>query len=167
MTGTKKVQISGKKGTVPPVNFREKQFKTPEKLSLALCGSFWGGKPFWVIFVPFHKFDQKKLFPSNKNISSGFFPFSNLLRKNNFRVIIEQSLFWPKRSFLSISAKMLQNTRKTYLAVCGFLWGKTFSVLFVPFHWFDQKCCFLQIKNFLRIFPFSNLLWKNNFLSFS
>ena len=38
--------------------FQQKCFKTPEKLSLAVCGSFWGGKPFLAVFVLFQWFDQ-------------------------------------------------------------------------------------------------------------
>ena len=52
---------------------------------------------------------------------------------------------------------------KLSLAVYGsFLGGKPFSVLF---HRFDKKNCFHQIKIFLSICPFSNLLKKDNFLS--
>ena len=42
--------------------FSQKCFKTTERHSLAICGSFWGEKQFLLIFVPFYWFDQKKFF---------------------------------------------------------------------------------------------------------
>ncbi len=42
-----------------------------------------------------------------------------------------------------------------------------FLFRFPPFYWFGQKQLFKQIKIFIRICPFSNLLRKTNFLSVS
>ena len=42
-----------------------------------------------------------------------------------------------------------------------------FLLIFLPFYWFVQKKLFKQIQNFLRIFIFSNLLRKTNFLIIS
>ena len=50
MIGTKKNQIFGKNGIVPPWH------------SLAVCGSLCGEKQFLLIFIPIYLFDQKKLF---------------------------------------------------------------------------------------------------------
>ena len=44
---------------------------------------------------------------------------------------------------------------------------KIFLLIFVPFHWFDQKQLYKQIQIFLWICPFSNMLRKTNFQSFS
>ena len=44
---------------------------------------------------------------------------------------------------------------------------KQILLIFVPFYWFDQKQLFKQIQFFLWICPFSNMLRKTNFLSFS
>ena len=40
-------------------------------------------------------------------------------------------------------------------------------LIFIPFYWFDQKELFKQTQIFLRIFPFSNMVRKTNFLSTS
>ena len=48
------------------------------------------------------------------------------------------------------------------------LWRKkVFVLIFIPFYWFDQKHLFKQIQIFLWIYPFSNMVRKTNFLSFS
>ncbi len=47
----------------PKKNFQlisAKKLQSPQKLSLAVFGSFLGGKQILVIFIPFHSFDQKK-----------------------------------------------------------------------------------------------------------
>ena len=44
---------------------------------------------------------------------------------------------------------------------------KQFLLIFIPFYGFDQKDLFKQIQIFLRIFPFSNMGRKTNFLSIS
>ena len=43
----------------------------------------------------------------------------------------------------------------------------SFLLTFVQFYWFEQKQMFKQIKIFLWICTFWNLLWKTNFLSIS
>ena len=47
------------------------------------------------------------------------------------------------------------------------LWRKKFLLIFIPLYLFDQKQLFKQIQIFLRIYPFSNMVRKTNFLSFS
>ena len=91
-------------------------FKTTEKHSLAVCGSFLAEKQFLLIFVHFYWFDQKKLFKKIQ-IFFGIYPFSNLLRKTNFlifSVILSEIATFrnKKRISLWISPKMLQNKRK-------------------------------------------------------
>ena len=64
--------------------------------------------------------------------------------------------------------KTYKTTERQSLAVCGLLcWEKRFLLIFIPFYWFDQKQLFKQIQIFLRICPFSNMVRKTNFLSFS
>ena len=55
-------------------------FPNPRKLNLAVCGTFCGGKLFSVIFVPFHRFYQKKLFSSNQNFPKDL-PLFKLVEK--------------------------------------------------------------------------------------
>ena len=82
--------------------FPQKCFKTTKKLSLAVCGSFQWEK---------HFFGLKAIF---------FFQFlqnASKQQKSLFNCtwlnLMSKALFNPKRCFfLSISAKMLQNTRK-------------------------------------------------------
>ena len=54
-----------------------------------------------------------------------------------------------------------------YQYVAHFVEKKVFVLIFIPFHWFDQKHLFKQIQIFLRIYPFSHMVRKTNFLSFS
>ena len=73
-----------------------------------------------------------------------------------------------KKSSLWISPKMLQNNRKTWFSsICLTLWRKIFLVIFILYYWFVQKKLFKQIQIFLRIFPFSNMVRKTLWLSFS
>ena len=96
-----------------------------------------------------------------------------MLRKTNILTISvllsEIVTFWPKREVLcEYPQKCLKKTENHSLAVCGSHWReKKLLLIFVPFYWFDQKQLFKQIQIFLRIFPFSNLLRKTNFLSIS
>ena len=96
-----------------------------------------------------------------------------MLRKTHFvsiSVLLSEIVtFWSKkRSSLWISAKNIKTTEKHSLAVCGTVWGEIQKkLIFVPFHWFDQKELFRQIQIFLRICPFSNMLRKTNFVSIS
>ena len=129
-------------------------------------------KPIFLIFVPFNWFDQKKLFKQIQ-IFLRICPFSNLLRKTNFLSISEHlsalvTFLTKKRSFCEFPRKRFKTTKNHSLAVCSSLWGeKHFLLIFVPINWFDQKQLFKQIKIFLRICAFSNLLRKTNFLSIS
>ena len=54
-----------------------------------------------------------------------------------------------------------------YQYVAHFVEKKVFVSIFIPFYWFDQKHLFKQIQIFLWIYPFSNMVRKTNFLSFS
>ena len=127
---------------------------------------------FWLIFIPFYRFDQKQLF---KQIQIFFriCPFSNMVSKTNFLsipVFVSEIITFltKKRIFLGISLKMLQNNRKHSLAVCGSLWWeKQFLLIFIPFYRFDQKQLFKQIQIFLWICPFSKMERKPNFVSIS
>ncbi len=125
---------------------------------------------FLIRFLPFYRFDQKKLLKKIQ-IFLRICAFSNLLRKTNIlsiSVLFSEivNFLTKKRSSLLVSPKMLQTKEKHSLAVCGSLWReRQFLLLFVTFYWFDQKQLFKQIKIFLRISHFSNLLRKTNFLS--
>ena len=152
--------------------FPPKCFKTWERYGIALSGSLCGEKKFLLIFIPFYRFDQKKLFKQIQ-IFLWICPFSDMVRKTNFLSIpvfvSEIITFLTKKSiFLWISLKMLQNNRKHSLAVCGSLWwGKQFLLIFIPFYRFDQKQLVKQIQIFLWICPFSNMVRKTNFVSIS
>ena len=143
-------------------------------LSLTVVGSFWGRRRFLVIFVQFHWFDPKKLFPSNQNFPQDFSLLINL-RKNNFLSnslpLSEITPSWPKRDFLSqFQRKCFKTPEKHSLAVVGSIWGRRrflvifvhlhrfdqkylwpsfweeiYLVIFIPFHWFDPKKLFHQI----------------------
>ena len=71
--------------------FSPKCFKTTEKNSLAVCGTFWGEKQFLLIFVPFYWFVQKQLFKQIQ-ISSRFVPFK-IVEKNKISKYFWAS-FW-------------------------------------------------------------------------
>ena len=129
-------------------------------------------KFFLLIFIPFYWFEQKQLFKQIQ-IFLGICPFSDMVRKTNFLsipVFVSEIITFltKKRIFLWISLKMLQNNRKHSLAVCGSLWWeKQFLLIFIPFYRFDQKQLVKQIQIFLWICPFSNMVRKTNFVSFS
>ena len=147
--------------------FQQKCFKTPEKLSLTVCGSFCGGKPFLVIFILFHCLTKNGCFHQIKNFLRTC-PFSKLLIKINFWVILSFFLrchfLTQKRSVSQFPRKCFKTPEKLSLAVvCGSFWGgKQFLVILVLFHWFDQKKLFPSNKIFLRIYSFSKLLRKKN-----
>ena len=60
----------------------QKWFKTTEKHSLAVCGSFCGEKQFFFIFVQFYCFEQKRLFRTNPNFPPDLLLFK-CVEKNN------------------------------------------------------------------------------------
>ncbi len=65
-------------------------------------------------------------------------------------------------------SKNASKQEKSIVWLCGTLWGKNkFLLIFPTFYWFDQNQLFKQIQIYLRIYPFSNLLRKTNFLSIS
>ena len=59
----------------------QKFFKTTEKHSLAVCGSFWGENQFLLIFVPFYCFERKGLFTTNPNFPLDLTLFQTCLEK--------------------------------------------------------------------------------------
>ena len=83
-----------------------------ENHSIAVFGSFWGDKHFFLLFVPFYRFDQKDLF-KQKQISLRIHPFSNVLRKLTLWVFLyfflRESIFWLKRE---VFCKFDQNASK-------------------------------------------------------
>ena len=95
-----------------------------------------------------------------------------MVRKTNFlsfSVLVSEIVIFmsKKKSSLLISSKILQNHTKYSFAVCGLLCGeKQFLLIFIVFYWFDQKKLLIQIKIFLSICHFSNMVRKTNFLSF-
>ena len=96
--------------------FLQKCFKTTERHSLAVCGLFCGEKQFLLIFILFYWFDQKNLLKQIQ-IFLRICPFSNMVRKTNFRsgsVRVSEIVTFmsKKKSSLWISPKMLQNNRK-------------------------------------------------------
>ncbi len=54
-----------------------------------------------------------------------------------------------------------------WLYVAYFGKKNKFLLIYVPFYRFDQNDLFKQIQNFLRFFPFLNMLRKTNFLGIS
>ena len=73
-----------------------------------------------------------------------------------------------KKSSQWICPKMLQNNRKAYFGSMWLTFGeKQFLLIFIPFYRFYWKQLLKQIQNFLRIFRFSNMVTKTNFLSIS
>ena len=101
-------------------------------------------------------------------------PFSNMVRKTNFLCIsglisMRQSLLCLKRNVLfEYLQKCFKTTERHSLAVCGLLCGeKQFLLIFICFYRFIKKKLLKQIQIFLRIFHFSNMVRKTNFLSFS
>ena len=118
-----------------------------------------------VVFVPFHWFYQKQLFPSNQNIPQDL-PLFNLFRKNNFlsnsKLLSELVTFWTQKMFSVNFRENAIKLQKSLFTVCDtFLGRKQFLAIFVMFTGLTKNSCFYKIKIFLRIFLFSNLLRKN------
>ena len=91
--------------------FLQKCFKTTERHSLAICGLLCGEKQFLLIFIRFDWFDQKHLLKQIQ-IFLRICPFSNIIRKTNFRsgsVRVSEIVTFmsKKKSSLWISPKML------------------------------------------------------------
>ena len=78
------------------------------------------------------------------------------------------SFLTKKRISLWIFLKILQNKERHSFAVCVTLCEeKQFLLIYIRSYWFDQKQLFKQIQIFIRIWPFSNMVRKTNFLSIS
>ena len=130
-------------------------------------------KTVFLIFIRFYMFNKKKLLKQIQ-IFLRIFPFSNMVRKTNFLSIsvlisLRQSLLCLKRKVLyEFLQKCFKTTERHSLAVCGLHCGeKQFLLIFICFYRFNQKQLLKQIEIFLRIFPFTNMVRKTNFPSFS
>ena len=84
-------------------------------------------------------------------------------------LVSEMSLLCLKRKVLyEFPPKCFKTAERHGLEVCGSISGeKQFLLIFIPFDWFEQKQLFKQILIFLRIYLFSNMVRKTNFLSIS
>ena len=96
--------------------FPPKFFKTTERHSLAVCGSFCGEKQFLLISILYYWFVKKKLF-KQMQIFLWICSFSNMVRKTNWLsisvlVFAIVTFMSKKKSSLWISTKILQNNRK-------------------------------------------------------
>ena len=96
-----------------------------------------------------------------------------MVRKTNFLSILVlvsaiKTFMSKKKSSQWICPKMLQNNRKAYFGSMWLTFGeKQFLLIFIPFYRFYWKQLLKQIQIFLRIFRFSNMVTKTNFLSIS
>ena len=139
--------------------FPQKCLKTTENHSLAVCGSHWGEKEFFSIFLPFYWFDQKQLFKQIQ-IFLRICPLSNMLRKTNFLTISalfsEIVTLWRKREVLcEFQQKCFKTTEKHSLAVCGSLLGEKQSLLIiVHLTALIKNNCLNKSKYSLGFFPF-------------
>ncbi len=97
---------------------------------------------FSVIIVPFHWFDKKKSFPSNQNLHD-----LHLFTHVKKMFLSEEFLASYRAShFLVLQYNFFVNFRKNalkhqkslvYLYVSHIAGLKLFSVIFIPFHWFE------------------------------
>ena len=123
-------------------------------------------------FIYFYWFDQIQLLKQIQ-IFLSICPFSNMVKKKNFLsisvLISEIVTFMSKKNCsLWILQKCFKTTESHSLTVFGLLCGvKHFLYIFIRFYRFDQKKLLKQIQIFLRIYPFSNMVRKTNFLSIS
>ena len=129
-------------------------------------------KTVFLIFILFYWFDQKHLLKQIQ-IFLRIYPFSNMVRKRNSLnisvLVSEIVILCLKRKVLyEFLQKCFKTTERHSLAVCGLLSGeKQFLLIFICFYRFNQKQLLKQIEIFLRIFPFTNMVRKTNFPSFS
>ena len=133
--------------------------------------TFWI-KTVFLIFILFYWFDQKHLLKQIQ-IFLRIYPFSNMVRKRNSLnisvLVSEIVILCLKRKVLyEFLQKCFKTTERHSLAVCGLLCGeKQYLLIFICFYRFNQKQWLKQIEIFLRIFPFTNMVRKTNFPSFS
>ena len=152
--------------------FPPKFFKTTERHSLAVCGSFCGEKQFLLISILYYRFVKKKLF-KQMQIFLWICSFSNMVRKTNWLsisvLVFAIVTFMSKKKVLyEFPQKCFKTTERHSLAVCGSICGeKQFLLIFIRFYWFDQKQLFKQIQIFLRICLFSNMVKKKKNLCIS
>ena len=96
-----------------------------------------------------------------------------MVRKTKFQsisVLVSAKITFmsKKKGSLWISPKMLQNNRKAEFSSMWLTWWrKTVYVNIYPLLLVWSKELFKQIQIFLRIWPFSNMVRKTNFLSIS
>ena len=124
-----------------------------------------------IVFIRFYWFDQKSCLNKSK-FSTGVAPFKH--GKKNKLSEYFSARFWDshfmhkKKVLYEFPQKCFKTTERHSLAVCLSLCGeKQFWLIFIPFNCFDQKHLFKQIQISLRIFPFSYVVRKKNWLSIS
>ena len=88
-----------------------KCLKITEKISLAVCGSFWWEKHYFDLKAVFCQFHQKS---SKTAWKPSLAEYCSFCWKKNFLT--------QKRCFWSVSSKLLQNAEKLSLTVCGPIW---------------------------------------------
>ena len=131
-------------------------FRTIEKLSLVDV-AYFEEKFFFRYIWPFSMVRPENIFPSNKIPFFRICPFSNLLRKNYFRVILSFLLIVTflnfKRDFCLFPANMLQNTKKNLvlLNVAHFEKHNSFRFYLSHLTGLIQKIGSIKLKSFLRI----------------
>ncbi len=100
-------------------------FKTPVKIGLAVCGSFWWEKYFFDWKRCFLVISSKMLQNNRNSLFSSMWLI--LMRKTLFWLkemcdsFWWEKHFWLKEIFFINTAKMLQNTREAYFSSMWFL----------------------------------------------
>ena len=132
--------------------FPLKCFKTTEKHSLALCGSFCGEKQFVLKIVPFFCFEQKHLCTPNPNFAQDFLLFK-LVEKSNLSAYFwtsfwDSHFFWIKREVFNEFPP--QNGSKEHknivkLNVAHFEEKNSFCLYLSSFTALNKKGCLQQI----------------------
>ena len=109
---------------------------------------------------------------NKSKFSSGFFSFKHGKKSKlsvYFSARFEIVTFMSERKVLyEFLQKSFKTTERHSLVVCASLCGeKHFFVNIYPLSLVWSKQLFKQIQIFLRICPFSKMVWKTNFLSIS
>ena len=150
----------------------KKCFKTTEKHSLAVCGSFCGKKEFLLIFDPFYGFEQNGLFSSNQNFLLDL-PLSKIVWKTNYLSLSDLlseivTFLTKKNSFQWIVPKMLQNNRRAYFSCMWLtLREKKIFVYICPVLLLWTKRIVYNKSNFLLDLLLFKSVEKKNFLNIS
>ena len=144
--------------------FPQRCFKTQKKLSLAICGIFWGEKPFLLILFLVRGFAQKKMFPSNESFPKD--PFQTCW-ENIFCAILSffQRYFCFDRNEkfpVNFSENPSKLQKMLSLAIFSSFWGgKKVLAIMAPFYWSDQKMLFLSKMSVQDLLLFK-VFEKNN-----